>query len=155
MVCTTYKCLNSFYFAAIGPVSIFSMSPASYPAGENTVTFSCGKTLKESSILTFELQENKNGEWTSVLIANDSLMHRVNEDTSFDDFSISSFSGTCKSWCHAVFKASVRSDTCMMGHYAFLKARCGIIEENKTIYSSDINVISVKGMFSEPQNKWL
>lgn len=142
-----------FNFAAIGPVSFFSMSPASYPAGENTVTFSCGKNLKESSILTYELQENKNGEWTSVFIANDSLVYRVNEDITFDDFSISSFSGTCKSWCYAVFKASVRSDTCMMGHHAFLKARCGIIEENKTIYSSDINIFSVKGMFSEPQNK--
>lgn len=142
-----------FNFAAIGPVSFFSMSPASYPAGENIVTFSCGKNLKESSILTYELQENKNGEWTSVFIANDSLVYRVNEDITFDDFSISSFSGTCKSWCYAVFKASVRSDTCMMGHHAFLKARCGIIEENKTIYSSDINIFSVKGMFSEPQNK--
>lgn len=121
------------------------MYPASYSAGENKVTISCGKTVKENSTLTYELQKEINGDWTSILEANDTLIYRVNEDTTFDDFSITFFSGTCGSWCFAMFKAIVRSDTCMMDHHTFLKARCGIIEENKTIYSSEISIFSVKG----------
>lgn len=147
-------CELFFDFAAIGPIT-FSMYPASYSAGENEVTISCGKTVKENSILTYELQKEINGDWTSILEANDTLTYRVNEDTTFDDFSITFFSGTCRSWCFAMFKAIVRSDTCMMDHHTFLKARCGIIEENKTIYSSEISIFSVKGMFYESLNKWL
>lgn len=129
------------------------MYPASYSAGENKVTISCGKTVKENSTLTYELQKEINGDWTSILEANDTLIYRVNEDTTFDDFSITFFSGTCGSWCFAMFKAIVRADTCMMDHHTFLKARCGIIEENKTIYSSGISIFSVKGMFYESLNK--
>lgn len=147
-------CELFFNFAAIGPIT-FSMYPTSYSAGENEVTISCGKTVKENSILTYELQKEINGVWTSILEANDTLTYRVNEDTTFDDFSITFFSGTCRSWCFAMFKAIVRSDTCMMDHHTFLKARCGIIEENKTIYSSEISIFSVKGMFYESLNKWL
>lgn len=139
-------CELFFNFAAIGSIT-FSMYPASYSAGENEVTISCGKTVKENSILTYELQKEINGDWTSILEANDTLAYRVNEDTTFDDFSITFFSGTCRSWCFAMFKAIVRSDTCMMDHHTFLKARCGIIEENKTIYSSEINIFSVKGTY--------
>lgn len=123
------------------------MSPASYSVGENKVTISCGKTVKENSILTYELQKEINGDWTSILEANSTLIYRVNGDTTFDDFSITLFSGTCESWCFAMFKAMVRSDTCLMDHHAFLKARCGIIQENRTIYSSEISIFSVKGMF--------
>lgn len=138
--------MNFFYIDAIGPIT-FSMSPASHSAGENKVTISCGKTVKENSILTYELQKEINGDWTSILKANDSLMYIVNEDTTFDNFSITWFSGTCGSRCFAMFKAIVRSDTCMMDHHAFLNARCGIIQENKTIYSSEINIFSVKGTY--------
>lgn len=71
-----------FNFAAIGPIT-FSMYPASYSAGENEVTISCGKTVKENSILTYELQKEINGDWTSILEANDTLTYRVNEDTTY------------------------------------------------------------------------